>query len=122
MTLLLISTVLVACGESAPPASEAQDTGSAEVATATAVAVNTEPSASWAEAHAAAMAAIEIAAAKRHAWSTSDSLLQEAARAAGEGDESRAISLADEARIHAELAAIQADREAAAWHDNVIGN
>jgi hypothetical protein len=123
MMLLLISTVLVACGESAPPASEVQDTGATEIAsTPPAMPVEAEPSASWAEARAAAMMAINVAAAKRHAWSTSDSLLQEAARAAGEGDESRAISLADEARIHAELAAIQADREAAAWHDIVIGN
>ena len=120
MTLLLISTVLVACGESAPPASEVQDTGATEIASTPAMPVEAEPSASWAEARAAAMAAIEIAAGKGHAWSTSDSLLEEAARAAGEGDESRAISLADEARIHAELAAVQADREATAWHDKVI--
>jgi len=123
MTLLLISTVLVACGESAPPASgETQGTGAAEIASTPATPVKAEPSTSWEEARAAAMAAIEIAADKGHAWSTSDSLLDEAARAAEEGDESRAISLADEARIHAELAAVQADREATAWRDNVIGN
>ena len=122
MTLLLIFTVLVACGESAPPASEAQDTGATKIASTPAMPVEAVPSASWAEARAAAMAAIEIAAGKGHAWSTSDSLFEEAARAAEEGDESRAISLADEARIHAELAAVQADREATAWHDNVIGN
>jgi len=92
------------------------------IAVSSAIAVKAEPSASWAEARTAAMAAIEIAAGKGHAWSTSDSLFEEAARAAEEGDESRAISLADEARIHAELAAVQADREATAWHDNVIAD
>ena len=68
------------------------------------------------------MTAIGIAADKGHAWTTSDQLMEEADSAAREGDESLAISLADEARIHAELAAAQADREAAAWHDNVIAD
>ncbi len=106
MVLLTMSLVLVACGKSAPPATS----------------VNAEPGNSYAEARSAAMTAIEIAADKGHAWTTSDSLLQEAANAAEQGDDSRAISLADEARIHAELAAIQADTEATAWHDNVIGD
>ena len=39
---------------------------------------------------------------------------------AADGDEARAILLADEARIHAELAVIQADKEATTWHDKVI--
>ncbi len=103
MMLLLIFMLLIACGESTAP-------------------VNAEASKSWAEAHSTAMTAIEIAADKGHAWTTSDQLMEEAARAAREGDESRAISLADEARIHAELAAVQADREAAAWRDNVIAD
>ena len=120
--LLTISLVLIACGESAPPASEAPVSEMAVAATATATPVNAEPSNSYAQARAAAMTAIEIAADKGHAWTTSDQLLEAAARAAREGDERRAISLADEARIHAELAAVQADREATAWHDNVIGD
>ncbi len=103
MTLLLVSMLLIACGESNAP-------------------VNAEASMSWAEARSAAMTAIEIAADKGHAWTTSDQLMEEADRAARQGDEGRAISLADEARIHAELAAVQADREAAAWHDNVIAD
>ncbi len=120
--LLTISLVLIACGESAPPASEAPVSEMAVAATATATPVNAEPSNSYVEARSAAMTAIEIAADTGHAWITSDSLLQEAANAAEQGDEGRAISLADEARIHAELAAIQADTEATAWHDNVIGD
>ncbi len=117
--LLTISLVLIGCGESAPPASAAPIS---EAATVPAKTISTEPGKSYAEARSAAITAIEIAADKWHAWTTSDSLLQEAANAAAQGDESRAISLADEARIHAELAAVQADREATAWHDNVIGD
>ena len=78
-----------------------------------------DPGNSYDAAHAAAVAAIEHAADKRHAWTTSDQLLKDAAKAAAEGDEARAILLADEARIHAELAVIQADTEATAWRDNV---
>ena len=51
---------------------------------------------------------------------TSDQLIEDAAQAAADGDEARAILLADEARIHAELAVIQADKEATTWHDKVI--
>lgn len=72
------------------------------------------------EAHAAAVAAMEIATESGHAWITSDQLIEDAAKAAAEGDEARAILLADEARIHAELAVVQADTEAATWRDRVI--
>lgn len=72
------------------------------------------------DAHAAAVAAMDIATERGHAWMTSDQLIEDAAKAAAEGDETRAILLADEARIHAELAVIQADNEAATWHDRVI--
>ena len=72
------------------------------------------------DAHAAAVAAIDIATERGHAWMTSDQLIEDAANAAAEGDETRAILLADEARIHAELAVVQADNEAATWHDRVI--
>jgi len=79
-----------------------------------------DPSNSYDEARAAAVAAIERAAKKRHAWTTSDQLLKDAATAAAEGDEARAIALANEAGYHAELAIIQADTEANAWRDNVV--
>jgi len=80
------------------------------------------PSATYEEAHTAAVAAIEIAAGKRNAWSTSDSLLKQAQAAATDGDEPRAIRLADEARIHAELAAKQADAESLAWRARALTN
>jgi len=51
---------------------------------------------------------------------TSDQLIKDAEKAAADGDEARAILLADEARIHAELAVIQADKEAEVWRDKVI--
>lgn len=103
MTLLLVSLLLIACVESATQ-------------------VGAEASKSWAEARSAALTAIEIAANKGHAWTTSDQLIDEADKAVRDGNESLAISLADEARIHAELAVQQADREATAWRDNLISN
>ncbi len=80
----------------------------------------TDTNSAYEDAHAAAVAAMDIAAARGHAWMTSDQLIKEAAQAAADGDEVRAILLADEARIHAELAVIQADKEATVWRDNVI--
>ncbi len=80
------------------------------------------PQATYEDARAAAMAAIAVATERGHAWTTSDQLIDEADKAAQDGNESLAISLADEARIHAELAVEQADREATAWRDNLISN
>ncbi len=98
--VLLLAVIVSACG------GESEDSA--------------EPGSSYDAAHAAAVAAMDVATQKGHAWLTSDQLIQDAAKAAEEGDESLAISLADEARIHAELAAIQADKEAQAWRDRVI--
>jgi hypothetical protein len=80
----------------------------------------TQSDSPYEEAHAAAVAAMDIAAERGHAWMTSDQLIKDAEKAAADGDEARAILLADEARIHAELAVIQADKEAVAWRDKVI--
>ena len=94
--LLTLASILVACGG------------------------ETETASAYEDAHAAAVAAMDIAAERGHAWMTSDQLIKEAAQAAADGDEARAILLADEARIHAELAVIQADKEATVWRDKVI--
>lgn len=84
--------------------------------------VHTEatPSASSGEALAAAAAAIEVASQKRNVWVTSVALLKQAQSAADDGDEGNAIRLADEARIHAELAAKQADTEKTNWRARVL--
>ena len=74
------------------------------------------------DARAGATTAIAAATDRGHAWTTSDQLIDEADKAVRDGNESLAISLADEARIHAELAVQQADREATAWRDNLISN
>lgn len=109
---------LAACGgESEEVVSE---TASAPEAAMEAPAVNTESSATYEAAHANAVAAIDRAASKGHAWTTSDQLIKDAADAAASGDSALAISLADEARIHADLASMQADSEALTWRDNVI--
>jgi len=78
------------------------------------------PSASSGEALAAAAAAIEVASQKRNVWMTSVVLLKQAQSAAENGDEESAIRLADEARIHAELAAKQADTEKIDWRTRVL--
>ena len=90
------------------------------VSTLVACGGETETDNAYEDAHAAAVAAMDIAAERGHAWMTSDQLIKDAAKAAADGDEDLAIQLADEARIHAELAVIQADEEATAWRDKVI--
>ncbi|MCH8135941.1 MAG: hypothetical protein IIB77_08195, partial [Proteobacteria bacterium] len=57
------------------------------------------PPATYADARAAAMTAIAAANDRGHAWTTSDQLIDEADKAVRDGNESLAISLADEARI-----------------------
>lgn len=80
------------------------------------------PSTSYAEAHAAAVLAIDEAAALGHAWSTSDALLKEGATAAAENNENLAIQLTDEARIQAELSIQQAEFEKEAWSERVLSD
>jgi hypothetical protein len=52
-------------------------------------------------------------------WSTSDILLADAEVAANAGDFELAISLASEARLHAELAVATAEREKKTWQKSV---
>lgn len=118
--LLLLGLTLAACGAAKDEATAtvaATDDQSVEMAT-----VNTETSASYLDASAAAAAAIQLATDKGHAWNTFDKLINDAAAAAESGDEAGAIALADEARIQADLAVMQADREVTAWRDNVISD
>ncbi len=84
----------------------------------------TEPAAStsYEDAHAAAVRAIEHSAERGHAWSTSDALLEQAVAAAADGDENRAIQLADSARMQAELAVQQADTEEKIWMERVLSD
>ena len=106
LTALLIPAVLlVGCGAS-------HDEGQPE----------TEAGATYEAVHTAAVAAIDAAAAKGHAWSTSDTLLAQARAAMDAGDEARALELASEARLQAEIALAQAEFEADAWRGRVIGN
>lgn len=84
--------------------------------------VDNAASESYEQALQRAQAAIQTAAEKGHAWSTSDSLLEQAADAAESGDEANAIALADEARIHAELAIIQAESERSLWRSRVLSD
>lgn len=108
--LISLAVILSACGgEKQPDSTEARSAST-----------ETESADTYEEARAAAVAAIDISAEKGHAWMTADQLIKEAAAAADAGDEARAITLANEARIHAELAAVQADTEATVWRDTVI--
>jgi len=120
--ILLISLfVLVSsCGKS-NDAVENQASAPPVVATMDEYVVPT-PSSSYAEAHAAAVSAIDAAAALGHAWSTSDALLKEGAAAAAEGDEKLAIQRTDEARIQADLSILQAEFEKDAWSERVLSD
>jgi hypothetical protein len=80
------------------------------------------PSSSYAEAHAAAVAAMELAQAHGHAWSSSEVLLAEGAAAAEAGDNDLAIQLADKARVQAELSIQQAKLEESAWTERVLSD
>jgi len=80
------------------------------------------PSSSYTEAHAAAVAAIELAYANGHAWSSSEVLLAEGAAAAEVGDNDLAIELADRARVQAELSIQQANFEESAWTERVLSD
>ena len=79
-------------------------------------------SASYEDAHAAAVKAIEHSAERGHAWNTSDVLLEQAVTAAADGDEELAIQLADSARMQAELAVQQADTEEEIWMERVLSD
>ena len=81
-----------------------------------------KPSASYEEAHAAAVAAIDYSVTRGHAWSTSDALLEQAVAANADGNDALAIELADSARIQAELAAKQADIEEGTWQERVLSD
>lgn len=78
------------------------------------------PSSSYAEAHAAAVTAIELSVASGHAWSSSEVLLAEGATAAAAGDNDLAIQLTDKARVQAELSIQQAKFEESAWSERVL--
>ena len=118
LSLMSVVVLFAACGGA--PEEESAATVAAPAAAFEAPAVRMEPSSSYEVAHADAVAAIDRAGSKGHAWTTSDQMIKDAAEAAANGDTAMAISLADEARIHADLASIQADREALAWRENVI--
>ena len=116
--MLILLAALAACGRPEPgtePATTDASAGGYQFPE-----VNTEPSESWEEAFAAATAAIERSAEKGHAWLSADQLLEQAQAAYDAGDEALAIALADEARIHGDLASIQADYEKTVWQDIVV--
>lgn len=52
-------------------------------------------------------------------WTTSDLLLEDAAKAAAAGDFDLAVKLANEAGLHAELAVATAEREKKVWQNSV---
>ena len=52
-------------------------------------------------------------------WGTSEVLLKDAEKAAGEGDFELAVKLVNEARLHGELAVATAEREKKIWQKGV---
>lgn len=118
--LVSLFVLLSSCGESTDTADE-QVSAPAKPAAMDEYVVPA-PSASYAAAHAAALSAIDAAAALGHAWSTSDVLLKEGVAAAAEGNEDLAIQLTDEARIQADLSIRQAEFEKGAWSERVLSD
>ena len=120
--LFLISLIILAsaCGDSNDTAHQR-----ATVPSLPAVAdayVKPAPSASYDEAHAAAVASIGLSNSVGHAWSTADALLAEGAEAAAAGDEELAILLTDKARLQADLSIRQAEHEDGAWTERVLSD
>ena len=76
---------------------------------------------SFEDVYAAAELALAAAEASRNVWSRTEGLLRAAKTAHIEGRVEEAISLATEAKMQAELAVIQAEREKKAWQANVLG-
>lgn len=109
--------LMSACSQEVPT-----ETPEVSVAEVEIPALEMQRSDSYESAHTAAVAAIEKASAKGHAWVTSDQLIEAAAAAAADGDDASAIELADEARWQAQLAIMQADREAAHWRANALSD
>lgn len=78
------------------------------------------PSDSFADAYAAAEAALAEAEANRNVWSKTDGLLQQSKIAYDEGRTEDAVELANEARLQAELALVQAISQETEWKSNLL--
>jgi hypothetical protein len=63
--------------------------------------------------------AVADAEKKTQLWTTIDTLLERSAEAAGQGDFELAVTLANEAGLHAQLAVATAEREKQNWQLNV---
>lgn len=74
----------------------------------------------FAEAYAAAEAALAEASANRNVWSKTEDILQQSRIAYDEGRKDDAVELANEARLQAELALTQAISQKKDWQDNML--
>lgn len=72
------------------------------------------------DAYAAAEAALAEAAANRNVWGKTENLLQLSKAANSDGRVDEAITLANEAKLQAELAIAQTVREKEAWQSRVL--
>jgi hypothetical protein len=92
-------------------------------ALATGLVMNTSAMAADAAEYEAALAkarqTLSDAESKVQLWTTSDVLLEDAAKAATAGDFDLAVKLANEAGLHAELAVATAEREKKVWQKSV---
>ena len=114
MKQIYLISLLVLAGACSYPGATSEEQVSAQSLPA--------PSTSYAEAHTAAVAAIELSASGGHAWNSAEVLLAEGAAAAAAGDTDLAIQLTDKARIQAELSIEQAEYEESAWKERVLSD
>lgn len=69
-----------------------------------------------------ATTAYEQALALEHGWSVTEPLMEEARQALAEGDDTRALELAERALLTAEMSLKQARKESTNWKDRVRAN
>ena len=113
--LLIFGTALSACSEQSNT-----DTASGEPVAASTETTSQASGAGFDEAYAAATDALAEAAANRNVWSKTEIILEQSKVANSEGHTDRAIELANEAKLQANLATEQALAEKDAWRSRIL--
>jgi hypothetical protein len=106
VSLILSISLFTGCGQNPDTSADAPAEESA--------------TASFDSVYAAAEEALAIAQERRNVWSKTEEMLHDSKVAYDDGRVDEAIQMATEARLQAELAVTQADREKDAWRSRVL--